>query len=90
MFLYSFAVTARPTVHFSIVRLFWNSARYIESENHIVAEVKGQPITITHGVVRQMLQFGDNMDNPCEFDKELIRGLFSRVFYAGGLDMSMY
>lgn len=85
-----YAVSSNPTVYFSIVRQFWNSARYAEAENHIVVDINGKSIIITRGVIKRVLQLGDTIDNPCEFDWVLIRGLFNCVFYSGELDRSMY
>lgn len=48
-------------------------------ENHIEAVIQGKPVVIDVPVIRDVLGFLDTLDDRCEFDRTLIRGLFCRL-----------
>ncbi|XP_076896480.1 uncharacterized protein LOC143549154 [Bidens hawaiensis] len=84
-----YAITARPKVYLSIIRQFWNTAEYVEEDKSIRSTINRTPITIDVEVIRRVLQFDDNDDYQSEFDRGLVRGLFTRLHYNGDIQRSM-
>ncbi|XP_076914684.1 uncharacterized protein LOC143573455 [Bidens hawaiensis] len=85
----TYDITARPKVYLSIIRQFWNTAAYVEDDKIIRATINRIPITIDVAVIRRVLQFDDTDDYPSEFDRSLVRGLFTRLHYNGDILKSM-
>lgn len=83
-----YAISSNVPVHFSVICPFWESARYVDAEKHIVAEVQKKTINIDADVIRRVLWFFDTINHPGEFDKTLARGLFRRLSYKDNLDRS--
>lgn len=83
-------ISANLLVHYSIIRPFWETSRYVAGENHIVAEIQGKKIIVDVYIIRKVLGFGDNDDYVYYFDRELIKGLFQRLEYNGDLNKSQY
>lgn len=62
---------------------------YDEDNKIITATINRIQISIDVAVIRRVLQFKDTEDYPSEFDRSLVRGLFTRLRYNGNIMRSM-
>lgn len=65
------AISTDTVIHQSIIRAFWDTARYVEGENQIEATIQGKRVVVDVGVIRDVLGFRDMIDDRCEFDRRL-------------------
>lgn len=72
-----YAISANEPIYFCIIRYFWNMTKLVQYENHIKAADK--KVVIDVSLIRNLLRFLDTDDDRCEFEKDIIRGLFGRL-----------
>ena len=84
------AVTATCPISYDLIEQFWTTADYrLDLEvPTIVATVATREIQITEELVRQVLRFGDNVQDRVDFPYPLIVGCFERMGYAGAFNDS--
>ena len=79
------AITANCPISYNYVDQFWRTADYRcdITPPVIVARVADHEIRITEELVRNVLHFGDNINDRTDFPSELIVGCFMRMGYIG-------
>ncbi|KAJ0829147.1 hypothetical protein HanLR1_Chr00c0030g0695341 [Helianthus annuus] len=88
------AMTDQRPIHRSHIERFWKSAEYDEDNKVISAkvEVKGETKTIlvTEELVREVMSFPDEADNPTRFPEKMVKGCMLRLGYRSTLNTGNY
>ncbi|KAF5777894.1 hypothetical protein HanRHA438_Chr12g0551971 [Helianthus annuus] len=93
------AISNRTVVYESLVRAFWDTARFDESDSmiHVVLKKKDkngkdEDVEIKFGVadVRRVLDLQDSDDDPTIMSERLVKGLWCRMGFTGYINGKMY
>ncbi|KAJ0823448.1 hypothetical protein HanPSC8_Chr16g0743831 [Helianthus annuus] len=88
------ALTKQHLVYKSHVKRFWKHATYDEANKVINSVVKQyeekKPIVVTEALVREVLDFPDDVDSPTKFPERMVKGCTLRMGYDGALNNTNY
>ncbi|MFS7936113.1 hypothetical protein Hanom_Chr05g00411611 [Helianthus anomalus] len=88
------ALTNQHLVFRSHIEHLWENATYDEESKTInsVVSLNGQnkPIIITKHLVREVLNFPDDVDSPTKFPERMVKGCMLRMGYSGSLNKANY
>ena len=86
------AITMRTTPYQSIIQSFWDNAEVdCDVDPPVIrSKVKGRPAVISEDDIRNLLQFGDQPNQPFMLDDRLVRGCFQRMRYQGDINQKQY
>ncbi|KAM0043524.1 hypothetical protein Hdeb2414_s0010g00342291 [Helianthus debilis subsp. tardiflorus] len=87
------ALTNQHLVFRSHIKRFWENAQYDEESKTITLIVsldgKDKPIIITEQLVREVLDFPDDVNSPTKFLERMVKGCMLRMGYTGPLNSAI-
>ncbi|XP_022030893.1 probable serine/threonine-protein kinase kinX [Helianthus annuus] len=88
------ALTDQRPLYKSHIERFWNNASYDDQSKVIssVVEVHGrlEKILVTEALIREVINFPDEPDDPTRFPERMVKGCMLRMGYIGALNAGNY